>query len=141
MGRSLSLLLILAAVATSACERAKSANPLSPDVAGPIPGVSISAPTPLDPPQGGQVVNTGSPLTLTAENATTNGQRTLYLQVQLATDVNFQTLVHHADRVELGANRNRSARATPITGACARSMVPTLVRTRSLRPSRSSIRL
>ena len=33
----------------AACETSKSANPLSPSVAGPIPGVEITAPKPLSP--------------------------------------------------------------------------------------------
>jgi hypothetical protein len=31
----------------AACQTSKSANPLSPSVAGPIPGVEISAPIPV----------------------------------------------------------------------------------------------
>ena len=43
------VVLLSLALAASACETSKSANPLSPSVAGPIPGVEISAPKPLEP--------------------------------------------------------------------------------------------
>ena len=36
-------------VAATACTASKSANPLSPEIAGPIPGVEISAPKTLEP--------------------------------------------------------------------------------------------
>lgn len=108
--RSISVLVLCSAVATVACERAKSANPLSPDVAGPIPGVAISAPKPLEPQQGGQVVKNGEPPTLLIENASTSGQRALFLQLQIAVDANFQQLVHHDERIEPGPNGRTSYR-------------------------------
>ena len=80
----------LSAVAlTVACEQAKSANPLSPDVAGPIPGVSITAPKPLEPGIGAQIVANGQPPTLLIENAGTSGQRQLWLQLDIASDAGF----------------------------------------------------
>lgn len=43
--RNLLLLTALAtAIAAGGCEQKKSSNPLSPSVAGPIPGVAITAP-------------------------------------------------------------------------------------------------
>jgi hypothetical protein len=95
---------------TVACEQAKSANPLSPAVAGPLPGVSISAPKPLEPIAGTQVVNDGRPQTLLIENAGTSGPRELWLQVELAADANFQQVLHHADRLTLGPNGRTSYR-------------------------------
>jgi hypothetical protein len=109
--RSSKCLLVLSAVAlTAACEQAKSSNPLSPDVAGPIPGVSITAPKPLEPAVGAQVVATGSPQTLLIENAGSSGSRPLFLQVDIASDGNFQTIVHQADRVALGGDGRTSYR-------------------------------
>ena len=102
--RSLAASLVLASAifGTVACEKEKSANPLSPDVAGPIPGVSISAPKPLDPPIGAQVVAAAQPPTLLIENGSSSGERTLWLQLEIASDVAFQRLVHHNDRVTPG---------------------------------------
>ena len=61
----------------SACESNKSANPLSPSVAGPIPGVEITAPKPLEPSAESEVLDDKQPITLLLENAGTNGQRPL----------------------------------------------------------------
>ena len=109
--RSSKCLLVLSAVAlTAACEQAKSSNPLSPDVAGPIPGVSITAPKPLEPAVGAQVVATGSPQTLLIENAGSSSSRPLFLQVDIAADGNFRTILHQADRVALGGDGRTSYR-------------------------------
>jgi hypothetical protein len=57
------------AFAAAACQQSKSANPLSPDVAGPIPGVTITAPRNLEPFVGQQIEATQQPLTFLIENA------------------------------------------------------------------------
>lgn len=108
--RSISLAVLCAAMATAACERSKSANPLSPDVAGPIPGVAISAPKPLEPQQGGQWVKNGEPPTFVFENAASSGQRAVHTELQVAADANFQQLVHHNERIEPGPNGRTSYR-------------------------------
>jgi hypothetical protein len=92
----------LLALGGVACETAKSANPLSPDVAGPLPGVEISAPKPLEPGIGQQLLADGRPQSLLIENAGTNGPRPLFLQVEVGTDATFQQLLHHAERVTPG---------------------------------------
>ena len=89
-------------LAITGCEQAKSANPLSPSVAGPIPGVNITAPQTLDPPAGAELVQQGQPVSLIIQNATTTGERPLWLQVQLAGDPSFSVLLHHADRITPG---------------------------------------
>ncbi len=86
------------------CEAAKSANPTAPSVAGPIPGVSITAPKPLEPVAGVVLTAQSSPFTLLIENAGTTGQRTLWLQVEIAADAGFAQVVHQADRLQLGPN-------------------------------------
>ena len=40
------------AIGLAGCEAAKSSNPTSPTVAGPIPGVNITAPALIEPAQG-----------------------------------------------------------------------------------------
>ncbi len=111
------LAVLSAVVVTAACERAKSSNPLSPDIAGPIPGVVITAPKPLEPIVGSQVVNNGQPQTLLIENAGTSGPRELWLQVQVSSDGNFQQVLHHADRVTFGPNGRTSYRMPEPLGA------------------------
>lgn len=84
------------------CESAKSANPTSPSVAGPIPGVSITAPRALEPFAGQTLVFSEHPPTLLIENAGTSGPRTISLEIDVATDPNFTRLVHHTENVALG---------------------------------------
>ena len=74
----------LAALIAAGCQQSKSANPLSPDIAGPIPGVSITAPKPLEPAVGQTLETSQQPFTFLIENASTSGVRPLYLQFQLA---------------------------------------------------------
>ena len=94
----------LVALVAAGCQQSKSANPLSPDIAGPIPGVSITAPRPLEPGTGQTLETTQQPFRFLIENASSSGVRPLYLQFQLASDAGFQTLAHNADRIEPGPN-------------------------------------
>ena len=86
------------------CEAAKSVNPTAPSVAGPIPGVNITAPRGLEPYAGATLVFDGQPMSLLIENAGSSGARALYLQLQIATDSGFQQIVHQADQIQLGPN-------------------------------------
>ena len=74
------LIALVATVCLGGCEAAKSANPTAPSVAGPIPGVSITAPKPLEPGAGSTLVFGGEPPTLLIENSGTSGARSLWLQ-------------------------------------------------------------
>lgn len=102
----------LAVVLAAACQQQKSANPLSPDIAGPIPGVSITAPRPLEPFAGQVLETTQQPFTFLIENGSTTGVRPLFLQFQLASDADFQRVVHAADNVTPGANGRTTYRMT-----------------------------
>ena len=84
------------------CEAAKSANPTAPSVAGPIPGVNITAPRALEPFPGQTITFTGEAPALLIENAGTSGVRSIWLEIDVATDPQFTQLVHHADNVALG---------------------------------------
>ncbi len=95
----------LAATAISACVNEKSANPLAPTVAGPIPGVTISAPVPMDPAPGTRVAVDHQPLTLTFGNAKTTGVRPLSYRVEVATDVGFSSPVFSRDGVAPGSGQ------------------------------------
>jgi len=99
------------------CESAKSANPTAPSVAGPIPGVNISAPRPLEPYAGSTLVFDGEPPTLLIENAGTSGARTIWLQLEVAADTSFQQIVHQADQISLGGNGRTSYRLPAPLGA------------------------
>jgi hypothetical protein len=93
-----------AAVAVSACEAEKSRNPLSPNVAGPIAGVAISPPTPVNPINGVEVVNT-APVRLVFNNGSTNGQRPLFYIVELASDTAFTNKVFAQSKVTPGSTQ------------------------------------
>ena len=88
----------------------KSENPLSPTVAGPIPGVNIGPPVPLDPKDGRNIEVGNQPITLTVTNAETNGVRPLSYRFEVAVDVNFTTRVFVRDGVAPGGNGQTSLR-------------------------------
>jgi hypothetical protein len=104
--RALAYVAVLPLVA--ACETSKSSNPLSPSVAGPIPGVEISAPTLLQPSVNANVQSDQQPITLLLENASSNGQRPLTYRVEVAADAGFSTMVFSKDNISPGGNGRTS---------------------------------
>jgi len=77
---------LAAALALSACEASKSSNPLSASVAGPIPGIQISAPKTLQPEASLKIAMNNQPVVLLIENAGSNGPRPLVYSFDVATD-------------------------------------------------------
>ncbi|HET7620021.1 MAG TPA: hypothetical protein VF159_13065 [Gemmatimonadaceae bacterium] len=96
------------AVAVAGCEAEKSANPLSPTVAGPIPGVNITAPTLIQPSQGFKYKDSEQPIKLVVQNATSNGVRPLYYTFEVATDKSFSKKLFSRTHVAPGANGRTS---------------------------------
>ena len=93
----------LAAVGPLACAKTeKSNNPLSPDIAGPIPWVEIDAPTLMEPGRDWRIKTNEQPIQLLIENADTNGPRPLFYRFEIATDAGFRTLVFARDGVPQG---------------------------------------
>lgn len=88
----------LLAASAAACETQKSRTPTSPNVAGPIAGVNITAPTPTSPANGAEVVNT-EPLRLVFGNAASNSERSFWYVVEMATDPAFNQKVYTNPRV------------------------------------------
>src|SRR5437879_1664373 len=84
---------IIAVLGVTACGVSKSANPLSPSIAGPIPGVNITAPTPLQPAVAAQIAVDQQPLTLVVQNASTSGVRPLSYLFEVAADAAFTNKV------------------------------------------------
>jgi hypothetical protein len=105
--RAVGVLAVLPLLA-AACETSKSSNPLSPSVAGPIPGVEITAPKPLEPLADSQIGNDKQPLTLLIENAGTTGQRPLTYTVEVASDANFTSKVFSKEGIAPGGNGRTS---------------------------------
>lgn len=112
MRRNTSRLALLAGVTflLAGCEAAKSSNPTSPSVAGPIPGVNITTPRLLEPGPNWAIESTKQPITLLIENASTNGQRTVSYVFEVAADVEFSTKVFAREGVPPGTEGRTSLR-------------------------------
>src|SRR5262245_43142583 len=102
--------LIGMAFLAGACEATKSSNPLSPNVAGPIPGVEITAPKALEPQSGLRIAVDKQPITLLIENASSNGVRPLTYAFEIATDANFTNKVFSRDKIAPGEGGRTSLR-------------------------------
>jgi hypothetical protein len=99
----------IAALTSAACESTKSSNPLSPTVAGPISGVTITAPKALAPANGSQITS-GDPVNLVIENSSSTSQRPFWFEIQVATSNDFSSIVHTAPKVTPGTNGQTSYR-------------------------------
>lgn len=84
------------------CEAAKSSNPTAPTVAGPIPGVNITAPVLLEPAQGFKFKESEQPIRLVVKNATSSGVRTLTYNFEVSADSGFTSKVFSRSGVTSG---------------------------------------
>lgn len=89
-----------AALFLTACQVQKSANPLSPVVAGPIEGVVISTPNLLEPGQDWEMKTRDQPLKLLFQNADTSGERPLTYAFDIASDAEFKNIVFARTGIE-----------------------------------------
>ncbi len=96
-------------VALAGCEATKSANPLSPSVAGPIPGVEITSPALVEPAQGFKFKESQQPIRLVIGNARTSGVRPVTYTFEVATDETFGTKVFAKSNVPQGDGGRTSA--------------------------------
>jgi hypothetical protein len=71
-------------------------------VAGPIPGVGITAPGTVQPENGTKIRADLQPLTLTVTNSTSNGVRPLSYRFEVAADANFTTMLFMRDSIAPG---------------------------------------
>jgi hypothetical protein len=99
---------VLAAAMLAGCELKKSENFLGPTVAGPIPGVEISSPTPLQPAQGFRIPVESQPITLVLSNAASTGVRPLNYLFEVATDAGFSNKVYSREAIPPGDNGRTS---------------------------------
>ena len=100
-------------IALAGCETQKSSTPLSPSVAGPIPGVNISAPSGLDP-SNVKFKDTEQPIRLTVQNAATTGVRPLSYTFEVATNTGFSSKVFSRSGVAPGSNGKTSVQIDPL---------------------------
>ncbi len=84
------------------CEAQKSSSPLSPSVAGPIPGVEITPPKLLEPAQGFKYKESQQPIKLLIENASSSGVRPVTYMFEVATDTEFTAKVYARSGVPAG---------------------------------------
>src|SRR5688572_23172305 len=116
--KSLSNLFVLSAfVAAVGCAAEKSENPLSPTVAGPIPGVEISAPKTIEPGGGQLIASDRQPVTLLLENASSNGPRPLTYLFEVATDAAFNNKVFARDAISPGDDGRTALRLPDALGS------------------------
>jgi hypothetical protein len=104
------LVLPVAALTLTGCEASKSSSPTSPSVAGPIAGVNISTPAPVSPSQGATIPSKEQPVTLTVQNASTNGQRPITYRFEVALDSEFSNKVTSREGIEPGGDGKTSYR-------------------------------
>ena len=88
------LVVVALALAVAGCEIRKSATPLSPSLAGPMEGIEITTPDPVQPQQGQQIKDSEQPLTLRFTNAESNSVRPFSLMIQVAADSSFGQVVY-----------------------------------------------
>src|SRR5947207_11821169 len=89
-------------IALGGCEVSKSANPLSPSLAGPIAGVEISAPRIMAPDIGSEIPVEQQPLTLTVGNSSSSGVRLLSYRFEISNRENFGTILYTKTAVAPG---------------------------------------
>jgi hypothetical protein len=87
------LAVFLAAFSAAGCQVSKSSNPLSPSVAGPIAGVTISTPYLLEPGMDWQIRMRDQPVKLMIQNADTSGVRPISYTFEIASDAAFASIV------------------------------------------------
>jgi phosphodiesterase/alkaline phosphatase D-like protein len=85
--------LIGAAAALTGCDSDRSSNPLSPNIAGPLAGVTITAPAAVGPLNAVLLPSTDQPITLTFGSANSNSVRPFSYEVQIATDAEFTQIL------------------------------------------------
>ena len=106
-GRRL-LILGLPLALVAGCERVKSANPLSPLIAGPIAGVEITQPQLLQPEADSQIAVDRQPIRFVVENAVTNGVRPVSYVFQIAMDGTFANPIFTQTGVAAGGDGKTS---------------------------------
>jgi hypothetical protein len=103
--RSFTVTCGLLLLALGGCQTSKSSTPTAPTVAGPIPGVNISAPAMVEPAQGFKFRESEQPIRLVVQNAATSGVRPLTYTFEVSGDSSFGSKVFSRSSVAQGDGR------------------------------------
>ncbi len=90
------------AIALAGCQVTKSANPLTPTVAGPIAGVAITPPGALSPSDNSRIYARDQPIKLLIANSESSGQRPVTYVFEIAGDAGFSNVVFKRSGVQPG---------------------------------------
>ena len=94
------VVLLVAATMVVGCETEHSSNPLSPNIAGPLAGITISAPTPVQPIDGQLIAADTGPVTLTFQSAVSTSPRPYWHELQIAEDGQFERILQTFNEIE-----------------------------------------
>jgi len=84
----------------SACDSERSSNPLSPQIAGPLAGVTITTASSTQPVSGQLIPVANQPVSLLFANATSDSVRPFTYEIQVATDGAFAQMVIEGTGIE-----------------------------------------
>ena len=82
-----------------ACDAERSSNPLSPNIAGPLAGITISVPTPIQPADGQLIAVGAQPVTLVFRSAVSDSPRPFWHEAQIAEDGDFVSILHTFEEI------------------------------------------
>ena len=86
----------------AACDAERSSNPLSPNIAGPLAGITITTPASIQPVDGQLIAVDAQPVTLVFQSAGSDSPRPFWHEAQIAEDGNFVTILHTFENIPLG---------------------------------------
>ena len=89
-----------AMLVASACDSERSSNPLSPQIAGPLAGVTITAAMSTQPIDGQLIPVASQPVSLIFANATSDSVRPFTYEIQVATDGAFVQMLLEGQGIE-----------------------------------------
>jgi hypothetical protein len=107
--RTLNVLSLASLVFAAGCSDViqKSANPLSPTIAGPLDGVTFTAPVSVTPAQNAQIKYTDQPVTFAFDSASSSSPRPFTMHLQVASDYPFTKIVFDRAGFEKPENGTR----------------------------------
>ena len=95
------VVLLGAATMMVACDAERSSNPLSPNIAGPLAGITITTPASIQPVDGQLIAADTQPVTLVFQSAVSDSPRPFWHEAQIAADGNFVSILHTFENISL----------------------------------------